>query len=93
MDWVRGEGNNRYPKALRDAARILRGEMRANATVKRLIASDLVALAEELETHFRLTDPPSTTRREIPYPDSALGAPRYRRRGKPSRARSQDNPA
>jgi hypothetical protein len=57
--------------------------MRANATVRRLIASDPVALAEELETHFRLTDPPSTTRREIPYPDSALGAPRYRRRGNP----------
>jgi len=38
--------------------------------------------------------PPAAPRREIPYPDSALGAPRYTRRGKPpSRQRSQDNPA
>jgi hypothetical protein len=32
-------------------------------------------------------------RREMPYPDSALGEVRYRKRGRPSRQRRHDNPA
>jgi hypothetical protein len=37
--------------------------------------------------------PGSVTAAESALRQFALGAPRYRRRGKPSRARSQDNPA
>jgi hypothetical protein len=32
-------------------------------------------------------------RREVPYPPSALGKVRYRKRGRPSRGRSMNNPS